>query len=98
MRSLWLPKQRKCGTPTTYRPRCGPVAPKSVRQPEAIMSVPHSVATIMDQKVTLDIESIDRMYLNVYVRPLQTPDGVAHYFRRHRGAASALRAPVAPRP
>src|SRR6266516_6117760 len=96
MRSLWLPKQRKCGTPTPYRPRCGQVAPKSVRQPEAIMSVPHSVATIMDQKVTLDIESIDRMYLNVYVPHLQTPEGVAHFFRAHRGATFASSALMEP--
>src|SRR2546423_663196 len=96
MSGLRLRKQRKCGTPTPYRPRCGQVAPKSVRQPEAIMSVPHSVATIMDQKVTLDIESIDRMYLNVYVPHLQTPEGVAHFFRAHRGATFASSALMEP--
>jgi len=60
------------------------------------MSVPHSVATIMDQKVTLDIESIDRMYLNVYVPHLQTPEGVAHFFRAHRGATFASSALMEP--
>src|SRR6266487_4220305 len=61
------------------------------------MSVPHSVATILQQKVSLDIESIDRMYLNVYVPHLQTPAGVAHFFRAHRGAtfgSSALMEPL----
>ena len=61
------------------------------------MSVAQSVATILDEKVTLEIESIDRMYLNVYVPHLQTPAGVAHFFRQHRGAtfaASALMEPM----
>ena len=37
------------------------------------MSVAHSVATNLDEKVALVSESIDRMYLNVYVPHLQTP-------------------------
>ncbi len=60
------------------------------------MSVPHSVATILQQKVSLDIESIDRMYLNVYVPHLQTPAGVAHFFRAHRGATFASSALMEP--
>jgi hypothetical protein len=31
------------------------------------MSVPRSVAEILRDHVTLSVESIDRMYLNVYV-------------------------------
>jgi hypothetical protein len=61
------------------------------------MSVPHSVATILREQVTLEIESIDRLYLNVYVPQLQCPGGVAHFFRVHRGAAfasSALMDPI----
>jgi len=60
------------------------------------MSVTQSVATILQEKVTLDIESIDRMYLNVYVPQLQTPAGVAHFFRVHRGAMFASSALMAP--
>ncbi len=60
------------------------------------MSVAQSVATILDEKVTLDLESIDRMYLNVYVPHLQTPAGVAHFFRVHRGATFASSALMAP--
>ncbi len=61
------------------------------------MSVPHSVATILREHVTLEVESIDRLYLNVYVPRLQYPGGVAHFFRQHRGApfaSSALMAVV----
>jgi hypothetical protein len=60
------------------------------------MSVAQSVATILQEKVTLDSESIDRMYLNVYVPQLQTPAGVAHFFRRHRGATFASSALMEP--
>src|SRR5947209_20025381 len=96
MSGLWLREQRECGTPTPYRPRCGRLAPRSRQQPEATMSVTQSVATILQEKVTLDIESIDRMYLNVYVPQLQTPAGVAHFFRVHRGAMFASSALMAP--
>jgi len=47
--------------------------------------------------VTLDVESIDRMYLNVYVPQLQRELGVVGFLRNHRGhrfASSALLAPI----
>jgi hypothetical protein len=56
-----------------------------------------SVATILRDHVTLEVESIDRMYLNVYVPRLQSTAGVAHFFRVHRGAtfaSSALMEPI----
>src|SRR5438093_1441539 len=96
MNGLWLREQRECGIPPPYRPRRGRLARTSPQQPEAIMSVPHSVSTILREKVILDIESIDRMYLNVYVPQLQTPAGVAHFFRQHRGATFASSALMAP--
>ena len=49
------------------------------------MSIPHSVADILDQYVTFQPECIDRMYLNVYVPMLQCESGVASFFRHHRG-------------
>jgi hypothetical protein len=61
------------------------------------MSVPHSVATILREHVTLEVESIDRMYLNVYVPQLQRAQGVVSFFRYHRGAtfaSSALMEPI----
>jgi hypothetical protein len=49
------------------------------------------------EHVTLEVEGIDRMYLNVYVPGLQYESGVAAFFRRHRGhpwASSALMEPI----
>jgi hypothetical protein len=49
------------------------------------MSVPRSVAEVPADHVTLEVEGIDRMYLNVYVPGLQREQGVACFFRFHRG-------------
>jgi hypothetical protein len=61
------------------------------------MSLPRSVADVLRDHVTLEVEGIDRMYLNVYQPRLQTDRGVAAFFRFHRGetfASSALMAPM----
>ena len=61
------------------------------------MSLPRSVAEILREHVTLEIEGIDRMYLNVYVPQLQREGGVASFFRFHRGypfASSVLMDPI----
>lgn len=61
------------------------------------MSVARRVSEILDEHVTLTIEGIDRMYLNVYIPRLQSPEGVAAFFRFHRGqkfASSALMDPI----
>ena len=61
------------------------------------MSVPRSVAEVLADHVTLEVEGIDRMYLNVYVPQLQREGGVASFFRFHRGhqfASSALMDPI----
>jgi hypothetical protein len=57
------------------------------------MSVTRSVADVLRNHVTLEVESIDRMYLNVYQPKLQTEKQAACFFRFHRGqpvASSAL--------
>jgi hypothetical protein len=67
------------------------------RRPEPMMSVPRTVAEILAEHVTLELEGIDRLYLNVYVPQLQHAGGVAQFFRAHRGqpfASSALMAPI----
>jgi len=61
------------------------------------MSIPQSVADILQHHVTFQLECIDRMCLNVYVPMLQCESGVANFFRFHRGhqfASSALMDPM----
>jgi hypothetical protein len=61
------------------------------------MSVSRSVAEVLADHVTLEVEGIDRMYLNVYVPGLQREQGIACFFRFHRGhqfASSALMDPI----
>ncbi len=61
------------------------------------MSVARSVSDVLRNHVVLEVEGIDRMYLNVYVPILQTPEGVAHFLRFHRGnrfASSVLLDPI----
>src|SRR3954469_25460939 len=61
------------------------------------MTLPRSAADVLKDHVTLEVEGIDRMYLNVYQPRLQTDRGVAAFFRFHRGetfASSALMEPI----
>jgi hypothetical protein len=61
------------------------------------MSIARTVAEVLQEHVTLEVEGIDRMYLNVYVPVLQRAGGVASFFRFHRGhqfASSALMDPI----
>jgi hypothetical protein len=64
------------------------------------MSVPRSVSEVLTDHVTLEVEGIDRMYLNVYVPQLQRDTGVVGFFRYHRGyqfVSSALMDPLSKR-
>src|SRR5712692_8077751 len=66
-------------------------------RPEPEMTLPRSVAEILRDHVTLEVEGIDRMYLNAVVPILQTEGGIAWFFREVRGysfASSALMAPM----
>ena len=47
--------------------------------------IAQTVADILGHHVTLTVEGIDRMYLNVYVPDLQHEHGVVGFFRGHRG-------------
>src|ERR687887_1137185 len=61
------------------------------------MSVARTVTEVIRQHVTLEVESIDRLYLNVYQPKLQSERGVASFLRFHRGhtfASSALMDPI----
>ena len=48
------------------------------------MSVPPSVSELLAKHVTLEVEGIDRMYLNVYQPQLQHAGGIVSFFRYHR--------------
>jgi len=57
------------------------------------MNLARSVAEILSDHVTLEVEGIDRMYLNAVVPVLQSEGGITWFFRECRGqvfASSAL--------
>lgn len=61
------------------------------------MTVARSVADVLADHVSFEVECLDRMYLNVYQPRLQHAAGVAWFFRGHRGAtfaSSALMDPI----
>lgn len=61
------------------------------------MTLPRSVADVLSHHVTLEVEGIDRMYLNVYQPRPQTDRGVAAFVcfhRRETFASSILMDPI----
>jgi hypothetical protein len=60
------------------------------------MSIPRSVAEVLREHVVLEVEAIDRMYLNVYVPHLQSVGAVVGYLRVHRGQRFASTTAVTP--
>jgi hypothetical protein len=61
------------------------------------MSLPASVCDVLANHVTLEVECIDRMYLNLYQPRLVYPGGVVGFFRTHRGmpfVSGALMDPI----
>jgi hypothetical protein len=69
----------------------------AARRPEPVMTVARSVADVLDEHVVFEVESIDRMYLNVWQPRLAYGGGVAGFFVGHRGhhyASTALMDPM----
>ena len=58
--------------------------------------IEQTVREVLEGKVVLDIEGIDRLYLNLYQPMLQTGGGVATFFKGHRGAKVASTTLMAP--
>jgi hypothetical protein len=61
------------------------------------MTLARSVAEVLAEHVTMELECIDRMYLNVYQPKLMWPGGVVGFFKSHRQmpfASSALMDPI----
>ena len=55
------------------------------------MTSARSVVEVLDEHVTLQLECIDRMYLDVYVPVLQFEQGVACFFVTTAALTSPLR-------
>ena len=72
------------------------MGPRTRGRPEPAMSVARSVAEVLRDHVVLEVEAIDRMYLNVYVPHLQSVGAVVGYLRVHRGQRFASTTAVTP--
>ena len=55
------------------------------------MTIARSAADVLSGHVTLEVECVDRMYLNLYVPKLQYASGVVGFLRDHQGARLRLR-------
>jgi hypothetical protein len=60
------------------------------------MTLPRNVAEVLSEHVVFELESIDRMYLNVFVPQLQRAGQVAGFLMREHGFRIASTALVAP--
>ncbi len=49
------------------------------------MTLPRSAAEVLADHVVWELECIDRLYLNLYVPKLMFANGIAYFFREHRG-------------
>jgi hypothetical protein len=49
------------------------------------MSLPTCVADVIQQHVSLTVECVDRLYLNVIQSRLQVERGIAYFFQQYRG-------------
>ena len=55
------------------------------------MTLARSVADVLDDHVVFEVESIDRMYLNVWQPRLAYGGGVSGFFVGHRGTITRRR-------
>jgi hypothetical protein len=56
------------------------------------MTLPRSAADVLKEHVTMQLEGIDRMYLNIYQPKLAFAEGIVHYF----GSIAASPLPLRP--
>src|SRR6266550_1463499 len=57
---------------------------KGTPQAESKTKLPRSVSEVLKEHVELEVESIDRMYLNVFVPRLQIVEGALRFIRQQR--------------
>src|SRR6266496_3134081 len=61
-----------------------------------VMTLPRSVADVLSRHVLFEVESIDRLYCNLYVPQLQRAEGIVGFIRGHLGKPIASTAVIAP--
>ena len=54
------------------------------------MTLPRSVADVLSDHVVFELESIDRLYCNLYVPQLQRAEGIAGFIRGRLARVSGL--------
>ena len=64
-------------------------------RPEPMMTLPRTVADVVAEHVSFEVECIDRMYLNVYVPQLQYAAGIVGYVHQQLDLPIASTAPLA---
>jgi hypothetical protein len=60
------------------------------------MTLPRSVADVLSDHVVFELESIDRLYCNLYVPQLQRAEGIVGFIHGHLGQPIASTAAIAP--
>jgi hypothetical protein len=65
-------------------------------QPGPNTMIGQTVAELLDGRVSLDCEALDRVYLNLYQPRLQLAGSVVGFFKQHRGAQFASTKLMAP--
>src|SRR5216684_6692811 len=60
------------------------------------MTLPRSAGDVLSDHVVFELESIDRMYCNLYVPQLQRAEGIVGFIRGHLGQPIASTAVIAP--
>ena len=58
------------------------------------MTLPRTVADVLNDHAVFEVECIDRMYLNVYVPQLQYEGGLVGFVQQHLGLPIASTAPL----
>ena len=66
---------------------------KGTPRTEPNSKLPQTVVDVLGKHAVLEVESIDRMYLNVIVPRLQIIEGVLRFIRQQRGAKVASTKP-----
>ncbi len=60
------------------------------------MTLPRSAGDVLSDHVVFELESIDRMYCNLYVPQLQRAEGIVGFIRGHLGQPIASTSVIAP--